>query len=288
MTLLLVMPVLAAAPAFDPDRPGWRSLEYHASKLLISASTRVEARLRKATEISLELRQTPRGTPVAPGDDVIEITHLARAAGRTSRIRLWADPHDGAAVQSLHSDLDGKLRERTYRFLDLGTWHFTRKPADRREEALPPDRWTDLADGLRAYPPGAQGQRISETGALLWMIAASTLQSTGDRFETLVYSRRRVSRVTVRVTGQRPVFTSHAEHGGGGSRQQRATVQALAISVSAVPFDPADDPDDFELLGLRGNLELFLDPVTRAPLELRGHARMFGQVTVRLTGLTAR
>ena len=45
---------------------------------------------------------------------------------------------------------------------------------------------------------------------------------------------------------------------------------------------------DLELLGLRGRLELLLDPATRAPLELSGDVKIVGTVTLRLAALRPR
>ena len=45
------------------------------------------------------------------------------------------------------------------------------------------------------------------------------------------------------------------------------------------------DSDDFELLGLHGNIELALDAETRTPLMLSGSAPIFGKITLRLTAV---
>ena len=61
---------------------------------------------------------------------------------------------------------------------------------------------------------------------------------------------------------------------------------ALSIAIEARPLAAAPD-EEFELFGLT-DLELLLDPETRAPLELRGHVDYFGDVAFRLRQLTVR
>ena len=42
------------------------------------------------------------------------------------------------------------------------------------------------------------------------------------------------------------------------------------------------------MLGLRGKLELLLDPATRAPLQLSGNVKVLGGVTLRLAAVRLR
>lgn len=282
----------AATAALDVERPRWSALEFDAAKFLFSASTRIEVRRLPAAAIGAGLRTTPQGHPVAAPETVMEVTYASRGPGHESFTRLWIDPADGAALQRMLSDRGSRLRERTYRFTDIGAWHYTRWPATRSEEKLPPQQWTRIEDGLRPYPQAAAGQRVTETSALLWMIAAADLSRPGDRFETLTFSHRSVSRVSIEVTGQRRVSVGYrehpAEHSAGKARLRGDTVDALVLRLGAVRIDDPTDTEDFELLGLRGDLELLLDPETRAVLELHGRAKIVGGITVRLTELVLR
>lgn len=287
-SLLLACAAAAAAPALDAERPRWSALDYSAAKLFLSANTSLQLRLRPASELAAELRAVPQGEPPATPDQVLEVTYASRAAGHDNHSRLWVDPKDGTALQRMQSDRGSRLRERTYRFTDVGAWHFTRWPASRAEESLPPEQWTRVEQSLRAYPHAAVGQRITEATALLWIIAASPLTLPGDRLEVVTFSHREVSRVTVEVTGRRFVRAAFTEREGDTTRNRRGSIEALVLRLSATPLDPAGNVEDFELLGLRGDLELLLDPTTRAPIELRGRAKVVGPLTVRLAGMTLR
>jgi hypothetical protein len=75
----------------------------------------------------------------------------------------------------------------------------------------------------------------------------------------------------------------------GGTVQRAGRVQALRLSLQGVPV-PGGNPedDDLELLGLRGRLELLLDPESRAPLQLSGNVKVVGTVTLRLAAVRPR
>ncbi len=275
--------------AFDRERPRWTALEYSASKLFVSASARVEARIRPGAEIAGELRATPAGHPVPAGPEVLEMIYAARGFGRESLTTLWVDPASGGTLQRTQRDTGSRERLRTYRFTDVGAYHFTRWPATGDEEALPPEQWTSTSEGMRAWSAAAVGKPVTEATALLWMVAAADLSARGDRLEVLTFSRRHVNRVTIEAVGRRAIKVDFLERGPAGSRRHRGTVEAIVLRLRGSPLDPvAEDDEAFELLGLSGDLDIFLDPQTRAPLQLRGRIKIAGQTTVRLTGMATR
>lgn len=291
--LLLLVPAVTPAGAattalLDPQRPRWSTLEFNATKFFLSASSRIEVRHLPASALGSELRTPPQGRPVAPPATVTEVTYTSEGPGHEGITRLWIDPADGAALQRRQSDRGSRQRERIYRYTDLGAWHYTRWPATQSETSLPMEQWTRIEEGLRPYPQAAQGQRITEPSALLWMIAAAKLSQPGDRLETLAFSGRSVSRVSIEVTGRRQVQARFQERTAKSTRTRSDSIDALLLRLGAVRLDDPTDTEDFELLGLRGELELLLDPATRAVLELRGQAKILGRITVHLTAMTRR
>ena len=49
--------------------------------------------------------------------------------------------------------------------------------------------------------------------------------------------------------------------------------------------DDGDSENEFELLGLRGDIDLHIDPETRAPLQIEGRVKIAGHTIMRLTYL---
>ncbi len=280
-------PATPATPAFDRDRPLWQELDFSASKFLMSATAKVEARIRAAREVAPQLMGTPAGRPLPPGEDVLEMIYTASGLGRESLTTLWADPVTGATLQ--RTQLDAGERRRTYRFTDIGAYHYTRWPATPREESLAPEQWTRRTEGMRPYSDGAEGKPVTEATVLLWMVGAADLSKRGDRLEAFTFSRKRVNRVIVEVTGTRDVQVDFREKDASGEHRHRGALKALELRVRGSPLTPsADEDEEFELLGLRGDLVILLDPKTRAPLELRGHIKYAGQVTVHLRRVVLR
>lgn len=291
LKLALVVSLWAALPAaraelpeppkLDPARPAWTEVHFTGSKLFITARAAIRQQRLPATAIAGRLidEATEEGRPVPAGSEVMEVVYEAGGLGRRSRIALLMDPLTGAALQREQHDYEGRLRYRVYRFTDRGAWHETRWPRE-GEETLPPAEWTERTDGLRPYPPEVRGEIMLEPTGLLYAVAAGPVAVPGDEMELLMFQRRAVHRVRVTADSWRELRTTHEVLRPGGTERPPARTRALRVLLQGEALD--DEDDELELLGLRGRLELLIDPETRVPLQLSGSVKILGHVTLRL------
>lgn len=273
---------LPAAPKLDPERVGWTEIRMTATKLFVTARADIRLRTLPAAEVRDQLLPVPEGRPVAPGPEVLEIVYEGGGLGRRSRLTLLMDPVSGAALQRNQHDLEGRLRHRTYRLSDIGAYHRTRWPVG-NEKSLPPAEWSETSEGLRPYPAEAAGHTILEPTGLLYAVAAAALDKPGDTTEFLMFQRRSVLRVSATVLEPREIRVNYDEIGPAGTSRRSGAVQPLRISLEGEPLD--EDEDELELLGLRGSIELALEPQARVPLELTGNVKVMGRVTFRLASV---
>ena len=61
--------------------------------------------------------------------------------------------------------------------------------------------------------------------------------------------------------------------------------RALHIRMNGVAIDPASQ-DDFELLGLKGDIDLYLDPETRVLVQISGTVDIVGYTDIKLKAVT--
>lgn len=298
-SLLLALLVLAPRPSgagateatFDPARVGWSEIRMTASKLFLTAEARLSLRTVPGATVVPDLLDVPAGpfTALTPGTEVLELLYDARGAGRVSRLTLLMDPRSGAALQRTQHDQQGRQRFRTYRFGTEGAYQRTFWPANASEKSLMPARWTKSSEGLRAYPVPPGSRPVVEPTGLLYAIAAASLDEPGDTLEVLVFRRRDTQVVRIEVLQPKEISVRYDELWPKGTVERSGKVRPLRLSLQGLPV-PGGDPedDDLELLGLRGRLELLLDPATRAPLELSGDVKIVGTVTLRLAALRPR
>jgi len=278
-----------AAAVLDDARVGWAEIRMTATKLFLTATAGVSLRTVPGPSVLADLRPFPEGGGVAPGPEVIELVYEAAGMGRRSRATLLMDPVSGAAIQNVIQDLEGKQRFRVYRYGDRGAYHRTRWPVNATESGKEPAQWSRATEGLRVYARLPDGRPVVDTTGLLYIVSAAALDRVGDQLEVLVFQRRNVQAVLIRVEPPRPVQVDYEELWPQGGITRRGPVEPILLSLRGLPAPGATAPDTpregegLELLGLHGNLQVALDPATRAPLQITGKVKVLGDVTLRLS-----
>jgi hypothetical protein len=97
-----------------------------------------------------------------------------------------------------------------------------------------------------------------------------------------------VHRVHVEVTTPETIKVDYQERDGESSVERKGKQQVITLLIRGEALDDGDGEDEFELLGLRGDIIMHMDPKTRAPLQLSGKVKIAGQVTLKIKSLIAR
>jgi hypothetical protein len=277
-------PPAAEAPGrFRTERVRWSELDFKASKLFLSATTEVELGRVPASQVAAELlpvREIDGLTPA--GDSALELTLRSRGMGRDSEIRLWFTEDARALQRTQHENSKKRSRHVVYRFGRQGVERRRWEPETDAETQLPYQRWTDVTETSYPYPAGAvNGLPVIEASMLLWLVSAADLEAPGDRLELLAFSDKRLNRVEIAVEEITTQKVSYEEVTSAGRRNADGPVEVLRLSIRGEPV-AAGEEDDFEFLGLSGDLELDLDRATRVPVEISGKVKYAGRVHVKL------
>lgn len=280
----------ALESSLDPARIGWEAVHFRATKLFFSVDTEVAIAQVPSTSVAKSLIAPQQGAGVELTGDVVQLKLGTDAFGRRNDMTLHINAPTGEAVQRVTHETGNRLRHRIYRFTDVGAYHDTRKPSDEVEENLPDDQWLEWSNhstGLYAYPDESHGQLITEPAGLLYIVGAARLDKPGDYLEILAYARKRVHRVHIDVVEPVQLRANYTRWNNGESTEQSGEQTALRLLIQGEPVGVGDSEDEFELMGLRGKMELLLDPKTRAPLRLTGRAKIVGKVTLRVQSVVA-
>ena len=281
LAAVLSPPLLAAAhdtgnPSLNPDRVRWNRISLEAHKLFISATTTAEWSAEEQAAVSNRLIAAPDARVIAPGPDVLTLKVRAEMPGISSVTTLWMDPGTANSLQYEIRDSGRRIRERTVRFTDTGAFQSTRRPGKSDDDAVPAT-WTDKSSGFWDYAQRVDGAPVLDSLALLYAIAASELQQTGDRLEVLVFQARDLVRVVLSVDGTRDTRVAYEATGDDGTSSCRGSVRALRVRLAVLPFGEA--PPDFDFLGLKSDIVVLVEPESRLPLRIEGKASIVGKVT---------
>lgn len=279
----LAEPAISRDWHLDPDRIGWTHIGLKASKFFLTATTGFNVSVSESGCISL--LSPDQGQPVSAGADTAVVNIDSQGLGVDSKAVLWMDARTGAALQYSVLDHGRRNRQRSYRYTDIGAFHWTRYPAEGEEKA-PVNTWSTTGSGMRDYPAAAAGEKIIDPVGLLYIIAASDMSRPGDSIDLVIYARRRLARLT--ITTDRFVDLDEATKGNEFARMLTASShskKALLFRLTPRAMTETDDME-FNFLGLSRDIEIVLDSDTRLPLRISGKARIVGKLSIELQAAT--
>ncbi|MCP3959586.1 MAG: hypothetical protein GY719_17190 [bacterium] len=288
--LLVLAPSASAQAPYDPGDVGWSRLEFEATKFFITARSAVDLDSRPAAEASSELFAPAEGekvlTPSGPVTSRIDIR--TSVLGRDSKVRFWFEPGDARALERSELSLSSKRRRyKTYRYAWPGVHAHTVRPHE-GEEDKPHEDWTRIGDQYIPFPEDLNGAVVTEPAALLYAVPAGALNEPGDELVMHVFSRRRVTPVDIRVAERKRLRVDYVEATPAGERTVNEEVETLRVTLR--PRPPEDDTDSggIRLLGLEGDIDLYLEPRTRTPLLVTGKIKIAGRVRLWLKRVVLR
>jgi hypothetical protein len=270
----------------DPSRVGWRRLEFSASKFGLTTTSWVTFELVPAAEAAEQLIAAAEGgRALAPAGDSTGLLGIgSQLFSRRTDGRLLFDPADGTALQRVQHESGKRDRYKVYRFTEEGVYTVWRYPEDGEAELLP-QRWSDRRDAVDAYPQPLP-DLVTEPSSLFYLVSAGDLERVGDRLEVLAFSKHQVYRVSATVEAVERIEVDYVEEGPGGQRRVKGTTDALRIALAA--NSRTGDGEPLNLIGLEGDVNLYLERRHRAPVLVTGKVKVVGRVNVRLQRLVVR
>ncbi|MDX1382240.1 MAG: hypothetical protein R3190_01285 [Thermoanaerobaculia bacterium] len=277
--LLLAAPTAGQSP-LDPERLGWTELELRARKLGFGMRVSVSLAVTDGKSVVDEMTRPDGFAGLDPsGHRVVRLVMDRRGVGGPAESTLWIDAGDAGAYQYRELQAGKRQRYRLRRYAESAIWSQRRAPVP-GEEALQAERWSDVAEEVLELDGGARGDlALTEPLGLFYVVAAAGLDQAGDALRFPAFSRGRRIEVEARVLG-RVVEEVGYERGDGGGRVKGAR-ELIRIVIRALDTD-GDAEGRLRFLGLRGDIELLLDPETRAPLQISGRVPRAGAVKVRV------
>ena len=279
---------LARDPGLDPSRVKWTGLSYTSRILFFLMDIEVQMNQISLAASKAALLTSKHGEVTMPRTDPTYRIDLDTAIlGRNSFISLWFDP-DGTAFQRTQTDTGRKHRIKTYRILKNGYYSRQTRPRDKEME-LPPEMWTDIGEGRNEFnrlPP--TDAIIAEPTAVYYLVSASPLNEPGDKFVQYIFTKHGIYKIELHAIAYQNIAVDfESNHGASKKTVHKDGFRALYIRMNGVAIDPASQTD-FELLGLKGDIDLYMDPETRVLVQISGAVDIVGYTDVKLKAVTFR
>jgi len=294
LLLLTALPCLAgeepadelAAAASGTARPGWTRLVYTGDDLPGKPSTSLELTESSMDALAITGARVPANT-INPftARNVRLLTVAGQGQASRTGLRIWFDGETGTVLQRdrLKSGLDGSRK--IYRFGSEGAVRVRLEPADRAQELATPATWTQRKDKVYPYDLEAAGcSRVSVPTLLLY--TASGMQTGNPGSYLCVFQDDTLYRVWLEPQGSAQVAVDYTIRSGAGQRRVTGEQVLEKIGLRIEPVSGKQDSTDFELLELRGEIAIYIDPATRLPVGISGSRSLYRNINIRLSAAT--
>lgn len=276
-------PAPGQTPATAPSPP-WHRLRFAADGLTGSVST-----ILTLSPASMADLDAPPYATLADTPDAFSARHplqlqvdgeVRTLLGNSGTLaRVWFDADNGQALLRERTRTGSKGSSKIHRFGTSGASRLRLEPDNSRQAQLPTAQWTKHDRKFHPYDMQQAGcQHITVPALLLYSISREP-----TRTRHCVFHDGALYRVQANARGNAEHAVSYTVQTTGDRRQVRGPRRLERITLDVEPLDRQADVDDFELLELRGDLAIHIDPEYRIPVQLSGSRDGLGKITIQLT-----
>ena len=202
--------------------------------------------------------------------------------------RTWFLPGNASPVQRIRRKFGDDPYTKTYRYRWDKAYRRRARPNDRSEVDGEPEAWTKISNSTYALTPTQFGcSSISDTSLLLYLLTAAGFSEDAKPLHLCLFNKMTLYYAEFRVVGSERLQVSYIAKLEDAESRVNDEIDTLRILVTARAGDVAGGPPEpFEVLKLRGDIEIFLDEASRLPVRIRGNVPDLGDIDLRLTEAT--
>ncbi len=280
----------------DPKQLSWTRLSYKIKTFSADVNVQVQMELLPAAEVESVLIKSSQGVPIStrcpdPGRLTVHygVDSIFRPPVKTLN-QVWFNPKDATALGRIRLRRGDEDFKKVYRFTEQGVFRHQREPKDAQELLEQPDRWTDVQESFYAYNPVQLGcPNVTERLVLIYIVSAAELSESMQPLSFCVFGRRQLFHVRLKPDGFQSLKVDFLEKKQQSAIRRRGEVQALKITLETQPLaSDLKKVEDFSFLGFQEDITLFIDPLSKLPIQISGHISMVGNVTIRLNEVQMR
>jgi len=297
LSLLLLLAAMASSAGEEPAdelvtgtskmaRPDWTRLIYTGDDFPGKPTTTLELSESSMADMARAGRIFHADTfPLFTADHVRLLTVSAQGMGSGGNLRIWFDAASGAVLQRDRLKTGPGGSRKIYRYGPDGAIRVRLQPANSTQEQATPATWTQRKDKVFAYHLEAAGcSHVSVPALLLYTLPVSTPDLSGNYL--CVFQDDTLYRVWPETRGRKPVPVDYTLENHGDRRQVTGVQDLEETGLRIEPVSGKQDATAFELLELRGEIAIYIDPVAGLPVRISGSRSLFRNINIRLSTVT--
>lgn len=294
MLLSLLFPLTSVATgkvqtlSIDKTNVPWKHLSFKGKELFAKLQAEVRLTTPSKTELDTAFIPSSKGTPIAiTKSSVLIIDTQISIKSLFAKVKLqntaWFNPVTLSTMQYVRQRTGLKDAKKTYRFTDKGVFRFTKQPIDKNEIAQSPEKWSAVKKKFYPYDLEKKGCiNITAPMPVIYFISASKVSDFDKPVTICVFNKKETIYLDIQKESVESVLLNHTEIKGDKTIRRNTAVLADVLSLKARPISPDQKMDNFTLVGLQGNIKIYVDPKSRIPLQLKGDYQGLGEIKLEL------
>lgn len=259
----------------------WTGLEYKATVFFVTATSSIKLDV-------LDTDQAQKDLVIEGGKDVLNprqqqifrLNTFSDEFGKKTSYQLWFDG-DGTALQKTRILKGNKNEVKVYRYAPCGYYRLVKKFKNDNFDSGFND-WKNIKASYKPYKNAqCEDVIITDSNALLYLVPSLDFKNVGDSHEFLVESSQRLVPVKLSVKSKTAIKADYQLETAEGKTRVYKSVDVLKIQLQPVVNSPGSD--NFSFLGLKGNIDLYVDMKNRMILRLSGKLDVVGSVDINLS-----
>ena len=292
MSLFLPLASSAAEriPALSIDKTTvtWKHLSFKGKEFFAELTAEIELISPSESELDAAFIPSPQGVPVAMTESgALVIDTKISVKSIFAKVKLqkiaWFDPVTLSTMQYVRERRGFKDSVKTYRFTDKGVLRVAKKPIDKNELIQPPERWSNSFKEF--YPYGSAKKDCANITApipVIYLISALKISDFEKPVTICVFNKKKTVYLDIQKEPSEALQLNHMEVKGGQPILKNTSILADVLSLKARSISSGHAIDNFTLVGLQGDLRIYIDPESRTPVQLRGDYKSFGGIKLNL------
>jgi len=277
-------------PALNIDKAAvtWKHLSFKGKEYFAKLVAEIELMSPSKSELDVAFIPSPKGAPVAMtefGALVIDTNIFVKSIfGRIElRKKAWFNPVSVSTMQYVRERRGFKDSEKTYRFTDKGVHRVARTPIDKNEIMQPPEKWS--ASYEEFYPYDSEKKdcaNITAPISIIYLISALKVSDFEKPVTICVFNKKETVYLDIQKQPSEALLVSHIEAKDDKAIHKNTSILAEVLSLEARSISSGLVIDDFTLVGLQGDLRIYIDRESQTPVQLRGNYKNFGEIKLNL------
>ncbi len=270
-------------PPIQADKFRPADLRYQARKLFITANTHVQLSWQGRSQAQEQLHGVNDLSPLQPSSDKVALSHIETSVlGRNTQIDAWMNP-DGGILQISSLRTGHKERYRRYRYLQDQVYSIKRFPSSNEETQLDWSRWSNIGEDYYSLPDGRPPVPLMEPEGLFYLLNVLDWSKVESQHKLYLFDPDGIVELTLKFIGDSQTEVDYQQKLPDGTEQRikgKAVTQEILMMAS--PWKGTGQAKNFDFLGFKGTVRLFVDPQKQTVVLMRGDIDVIGEVDVRL------